>query len=301
MKQHTKIAHQINKHFPDFVIDNIIKIGAGMDSTAYLMNGNYIFRFPKRAEVRINLQKEIAVLPKIKPFLHVLTPDFQFIPTDASFIGYPKIDGQFLDLDVYTSLNPQKQLILQQDIARFLNTIHAFDLNELAESGLQTLDFKAMYQYELEEIQQVVFPILNDKEKDAVIGIFRTYLNDKNNFNYTPVLLHNDLSNDHILIDNQTHTLVGIIDFGDIAIGDPDYDLMYLRLDYGEDFLDSFLNYYPHSDVDRLKKKIKFFEFAHRVQDIVSAIEDKKPRAIKDSYLSVQNWLNTEGYLPDNQ
>ena len=272
-----------------------------MDSTAYLVNDAYIFRFPKRAEVRVNLQKEIAVLPKIKPSLHVLLPDFQFIPTDTSFVGYPKIDGQFLDPDLYASLNPQKQGALQKAIAHFLNTIHAFNLDELAESGLQTLDLKAMYQYEFEEIQRLVFPILNDKEKNAVNKIFEAYLEDKNNFNYTPVLLHNDLSNDHILIDNQTHTLVGIIDFGDMAIGDPDYDLMYLTLDYGEDFLDRFLNYYPHSDIDRLKKKIKFFQFAHLLQDIVSAIEDKRQKAIKDSYLSVQNWLNTEGYLLDNQ
>lgn len=164
-----------------------------------------------------------------------------------------------------------------------------------------TVKYKAMYQYEFEEIQRLVFPILNNKEKDTVTDIFKAYLEDKNNFNYTPVLLHNDLSNDHIIIDNQTDTLVGIIDFGDMDIGDPDYDLMYLTDDYGSSFLDNFLNYYPHSDVDRLKNKIKFFQFAHLLQDIVSAIDDNKPKAIKDSYRSVQNWLNTEGYLFDNQ
>jgi aminoglycoside 2''-phosphotransferase len=295
MKQHPKIIHQIHKHFPDFVIDNIIKIGEGMDSTAYLVNDAYIFRFPKRAEVRVNLQKEIFVLPKIKSSLQVLLPDFQFIARDTSFVGYPKIDGRFLESTVYAALNSQKQKAFQQDIARFLNTVHAFNLAELAESGLETLDFKAMYQYEFEEIQQLVFPILTDKEKDAVTELFEAYLNDKNNFNYTPVLLHNDLSNDHILIDNQTDTLKGIIDFGDVAIGDPDYDLMYLAGDYGGDFLTDLLHYYPHSDVDRLKNKIKFFQFAQLFQDIVSAIEDNKKRAIKNSYLSVKNWLNTEG------
>jgi aminoglycoside 2''-phosphotransferase len=301
MKQHAKIAHQIRKHFPDFALNDIVKIGEGMDSKAYLVNDAYIFRFPKRAEVRVNLKKEIAVLPKIKPFIQVLLPDFQFIATDTSFVGYPKIDGQFLESAVYSALNPQKQVAFQQDIARFLNAIHAFNLDELTESGLETLDFKAVYQEEFEEIQQLVFPIFNDTEKTAVSKLFTTYLEDDNNFNYTPVLLHNDLSNDHILIDNQTDTLKGIIDFGDVAIGDPDYDLMYLTGDYGADFLDSFLNYYPHSDVGRLKNKIKFFQFAQRLQDIVSAIEDNKQRAIKNSYRNVQNWLNTEGYLFDNQ
>lgn len=40
------------------------------------------------------------------------------------------------------------------------------------------------------------------------------------------VILHGDLVGDHLLINEQTGRLAGIIDFGDIALGDPAHDFL---------------------------------------------------------------------------
>src|SRR5690606_32545940 len=68
------------------------------------------------------------------------------------------------------------------------------------------------------------------------------------------VLLHGELSPDHVLYDEAAGKVTGVIDFGDMAIGDPAWDLVYLYEDYGEDFLTRALRAYPGDDPGRLAR-----------------------------------------------
>jgi aminoglycoside 2''-phosphotransferase len=291
MKKYLKIANQIAKEFPEFTIHKIQKIGAGMDSVAYLINGDYIFRFPKRENVKTNLRKEINFLPHIKPLTNILVPDFEFIASNLSFVGYKKIEGAFLTNTLYQSLNTTQQTIIQKEMAHFITLIHAFDLSALALFGIEKMDFKDIYFDHFKDIKEYVYPHISDIEKEMIKRIFTNYLDDANNFNYTPTLLHNDLSYDHIIVDADKGNLVGIIDFGDMAIGDPDYDLMCMANDYGGVFLDQLLAFYPHSDTKRLKNKIYFFQLAHILYDFVAAAKGHQPDAIKDASANLKNWM----------
>ena len=57
-----------------------------------------------------------------------------------------------------------------------------------------------------------------------------------------PVLVHGDVYEDHLLLDAATGTL-GLIDFSDLAVGDPAIDLAEL-LDYGRPFLEDVAHRY---------------------------------------------------------
>ncbi len=46
-----------------------------------------------------------------------------------------------------------------------------------------------------------------------------------------------DLWPEHVLFSRTTGRLAGIIDFGDVCIGDPDYDLAFLARRLGQDFM----------------------------------------------------------------
>ncbi len=63
---------------------------------------------------------------------------------------------------------------------------------------------------------------------------FETYLGTSENFSFQPVVLHADLSRDHLITHNDA--VAGVLDFGDVNWGDPDYDFHYLFLDFGEAF-----------------------------------------------------------------
>lgn len=51
---------------------------------------------------------------------------------------------------------------------------------------------------------------------------------------------------------------LGIIDWGDASIGDPDFDFMCLWVFYSEDFVKALLKYFPEKDADAVIAKIRF-------------------------------------------
>ena len=53
---------------------------------------------------------------------------------------------------------------------------------------------------------------------------FEAYLQDDANFAFRPALVHNDIDERNVLADPATGELTGVIDFGDVVIGDPAID-----------------------------------------------------------------------------
>ena len=75
-------VHRARQAIIDSIPDlEIIEIKAndvqGWDSFVCVVNGNRIFRFPLREDVRLNLAKEIYILPVLAECLDVRIPDTQ--------------------------------------------------------------------------------------------------------------------------------------------------------------------------------------------------------------------------------
>lgn len=289
----------IVKDFPDFVFENIKKFGEGMDSVAFLVNGSYIFRFPKDEKIRQNLAKEVATLPIIRPQLNIKIPDFEFISPEYAFVGYKIIEGEFLTKELFYSFSKIEQDSIQKVIAKFLVTIHQQNIKEFIKCGIVIQDFRAEYRSDFENVRKYIFPIISDENKQFITKLFNQYLENKENFLYQPMLLHNDLGTDHILIDPLIRQLNGIIDFGDIGIGDPDYDLMYLMDDFGEGFVQSFLEFYPHPNHQKLFAKLNFWLLVDDLQAVVHFLEEnnyEKVEEYKPYFLNRINEMKSKGF-----
>ena len=286
-----EIKKIIDKNFPDLKLETIEKVGEGMESVAYLVNENFIFRFPKNEYARKSLQREIFALPKIRRRLKLEIPDFKFVDKKANFVGYPKICGEDLTSEIFASLTKKEQAEIQQSLAEFLMAIHQTDVSDFPPNGIEIQDFFAAYKSDFREIKEKVFPFIECEERDFIAEKFDEYLSDKNNFSDDAVLLHNDLSADHILFDRAEKKIKGIIDFGDIAIGDADYDLMYLLDDYDEDFVRAFLRFYPHPDHERLFDKLYFWNLANILQLIIYYEAEKNRREIEKLIENLRDWI----------
>ena len=82
-------------------------------------------------------------------------------------------------------------------------------------------------------------------------------------FKFEPMVLHADLSRDHLLTKNDA--VVAVIDFGDVNWGDRDYDFHYLLLDFGESFAMDVARRYGHPNLDHLLSKLRYFAMADQL------------------------------------
>ncbi len=261
----------IKVEFPEFSVDSIDFMDEGWDSCVFEINGKYIFRFPKYEDSVECLKREICLLPKLAEHLGGLKiPRFEFIAQNSlkpgeCFVGYEKIPGKILEKETHLALsNSQKREVANQ-LASFLSAIHAFPLSEAKACGIQEESFQNNYQESFDEAREHVFHSLSEKQQQYVTNVFENYLSDSENFNYEPVLLHADIGPSHILHANGK--IVGVIDFGDVVIGDPDYDYMFLFDQIGEAIVKDILEFLPHKDTQHLFKKLKFFALANKIED----------------------------------
>jgi len=283
----------IENAFTSLKVTAIESIGKGWNSAAYRINGEYVFRFPKHADASEMVQREIGLLPKIESRLNLCVPHIEYIgkPTkefDKYFVGYKEIRGTELTREGFDKLSDNVKDKLTQALVEFLFILHKTRLEDIETYNLRRQDFKADYAAAIEEAEKSVFPLLSSQEGNCVRRLYDDYLNESENFEYRPVLLHNDLSMGHVIFDEGTQEISGIIDWRDIGIGDPDYDLMYLYDDLGEVFIKRLLKYHNHEDHARLFRKLRFFQFADKLDSIMLAKERNYPEKIQAALKSVK-------------
>lgn len=238
------IREMIEKKF-GLIVQNMIVLGQGLDSTAYLVNNEYIFKQSKHDEARNNLKREIRVLNYLKGKITLQIPDIEYYSQEYSICGYKEIKGNKLSPDSYNSFSDDEKDTLAQDIALFLREMHAIPLPDIDGLELHVIDD---YRSDYETLRETVYDKIPDKSKRYIDDLYKRILNDKRISQYDKALCHNDLSCNHILI--QDNKAVGIIDFGDAAVTDRDKDFVYLleesSEEIGRDFGIKVLEYYQH-------------------------------------------------------
>lgn len=238
----------IEKEF-GLTVHSIIILGEGLDSIAYLVNNEYIFKQSKHNVARISLKREIQVLIYLKGKITLQIPDIEYYSEKYSVCGYKEIKGDKLTPSTYKNLSANEKDLLAQDIALFLRELHSIALPDI--EGWES-DIMDDYCSDYDALRETIYDKIPDKSKEYIDNLYKRILNDKRISQYVKAICHNDLSCDHIIMQN--NRVVGIIDFGDAAITDIDRDFIYLLEDsseeIGRDFGTEVLKYYSHHNID---------------------------------------------------
>ncbi|MFT4626564.1 MAG: aminoglycoside phosphotransferase (APT) family kinase protein [Myxococcota bacterium] len=201
----------IRDRFPAVACDTVEALGEGWDSQAFRVDGTWVFRFPKRDDVVPHLRQEIAVLPRLS--LPIRKPEFAWIgepggDVPVPFVGYRQIPGTPLGELPLDALDVPAVL---HNLLDALDAIHATPLTgpvaavqgwapgppvvaSLDEAGLSS-----------EPLVQWAVTRLRDPGPERV-------------------LLHDDTGPEHVLM--QDGAPIGLIDWGDLGVGDPARDLV---------------------------------------------------------------------------
>jgi aminoglycoside phosphotransferase (APT) family kinase protein len=206
-----------------------LAIDDGYDFEVAIVDDEWVFRFPRRPGVEEALVLEIAVLPTLAPALPVDIPSFEYVSQNPLFVGYRLIRGEpLVDEDA-------------EGVRAFLEALHTHDASGLP---VERHDWVEAYREQCAEFERLVFPFLDlDRRADAkrLFGEVETLVD------FRPWLIHGDLGPEHLLV--RDGRLAGVIDWGDMRLGDP-------ALDYAWLVNGPFANW----DVDRdLRQRARFY------------------------------------------
>lgn len=245
-----EVARVIAARCPGWAAETVEFLGEGDFFTAYLVNGGWVFRIAKHAEAAASLRREACLLPRLADRFDLRIPSPQVVSVDArpELIAYPVLPGPELMPENYLRLAEAARERCAGQLATFLRQLHAIDPAPARECGVEARDYRARYGDVLQRARRHLFGRLGEPERASVEREIAAYLSSDEPSSYTPALLHGDLSPGHVLYDPRAGLLTGVIDFGDVMIGDPAWDLVFIYEDYGLDFLARLLRHYTAAD-----------------------------------------------------
>ena len=283
------VRFEIARIAPKFEGEPVARLGEGMDSFAVLVGEAFVFRFPKHPEAAAGLRREIALLPRLAPRLHLGIPRFEYVGeysgTGLPFVGYGLIRGEPLHRPLYDGRPGVTRDGILADLAAFLSAVHTFPVQEAVDCGIALHGGRAGHLEDLRRARDDVLPLLEDTARRDVESQLNAFLEHDANFAYTPTLLHADLWPEHVLFSRALGRLAGVIDFGDVSIGDPDHDLAFLAHRLGPGFIADLLRHHPHTDPARLAEKIRSFALFNAIDDVFIGL-DRGDRTLVDSALA---------------
>lgn len=239
----------LKAQFPGFAVQAVEYLHEGWDNSAFLVNGDWIFRFPKRRERQPWLESEIEALRWLgaQPLpVSVPAPVYVGKPGPhypCSFMGYPMlkaISGDHMTTGAVDRMESARRL------GELFTIVHSLDVRQAESLGVHS------FRWPLEDA------LAEAASMSATIGgalpaplkpLCRPFLDGSCQL---PVvaqqrrcLVHGDLADEHLLFDAWGR-VCGVIDWGDCGICDPTTDFAGLYAWLGKDFVRDVLARYRH-------------------------------------------------------
>jgi hypothetical protein len=172
------------------------------------------------------------------------------------FVGYPLVPGRQLTpaglerLIQEEGTGPDSAFDeIARGLGTFLTVLHQTPLEAVRACGVTETRIPLWEQVDRQHarIRSHVYPVLDPGARLFLDRLFDAFLGNARYTDRPLTLCHGDLSSDHILVEGQGGRLrlSGVIDFGDVCIGDPSGDFAAWRGEYGDEFFWRVLESYP--------------------------------------------------------
>lgn len=270
----TKVARIVEDN-AKLHVSSVKKLGEGLDFQTFLVNDNWVFRFPKRYSDKYDPISEQLLLRRLE--LSVAVPKIDFVWHHP--FGYPEVISghRFLRgtaLERFRS-DEVDQLLLAHQLATVLTELHNVDGNGVNSNSDQLSTLRGWS----EDLDQLRSRLENKMFSKSVQTAIISYV-DKYRFDLKDseeVLIHGDLGADHILL-NEQRDLSGIIDWSNHTIGTRFRDFAGLWRWGGDAFCAQVLSHYP---IKPSLAELAFF----RVLGLISCIAREN---LSDAFLDVR-------------
>ena len=281
------VQRVIEAQFPELKSVKLKCIGEGWDNKAFLINDQYIFRFPHRKVSASLIERENAVLKNLHDQIDLQLPELLYIGNPSRdypyhFHGYTMIDG---DSACDLQLTEKIQFESINIIANFLKQLHSIGEDMAYAMGAKQQVFNRV------DVARTISHLKERVEKIQVGGIatIRQTIFDAEihqakavQLPDQKVLIHGDLHSRHLIFNKDK--LVGIIDWGDVGVNSPAVDLAVVFSFYPQEYHQHFFDIYGYVDDDTKKYArflalyiaVTFMLYAYDMQDSLLFNEAKQ-------------------------
>jgi aminoglycoside phosphotransferase (APT) family kinase protein len=285
----------IDAQFPELGNAKLTVVGEGWDNVAFGVKRSYVFRFPRRKIAVKLLETETAVLPWLAPQLPLPIPTPIFIGGPSADYPYPFAGYCFLPgiTACRADLADAQRTALAEPLALFLRAVHSADSARARELGAAGDAFDRL------NVSRLAAPTRARIESLADRGIITADVATRliEVLNATPTdipprtetLVHGDLYARHLLVSpHPSRLLTGIIDWGDLHLGDPALDLSIVFTFLPPKARDAFWSTYGQAD-ERGLALARFRAVCGMSWIVHYAAETREADLLRESLWALQN------------
>ncbi|HVE62254.1 MAG TPA: phosphotransferase [Mycobacteriales bacterium] len=242
-------ASLVHQRRPDLDLSSAQLSSPGWDFDV-LISDEWVFRFPRRAQVATKLSMEVVLLPALRPRLAVAVPriEVQGVLSDGRtrWAGYRRIAGEPVTAELFGSTRGG---LARSQIAGVLAALADVSVREARDIGVPVADVGSWWRAREAvsvRIRAEVLPLLDGDTAACASALLGRPLP----ADFAPTLLHGDFHRGHLLADDARGLLHGVIDWSDAQVGDPALEAAQLIEDLPEPVVAELLPPYADDDDD---------------------------------------------------
>jgi len=209
-----------------------VRLHEGRDHDVVTIGTAAAFRFPRHERALAALPREVAAIERLREpgvvLPHVFL-DCSAAPLGRAFVGQRYLDGEPLPPAAVDAVGPMAYRFADE-IARVLDALAAVPLDDALTGTLDEAPLRATFPDLAEAIRDALYGRMSPggrtraaAELDAAAAVQPP----------TTTLVHGDFTGANLLWDADDTRLTGVLDWAQVHVGDPAFDLASLASTYG--------------------------------------------------------------------
>jgi aminoglycoside phosphotransferase (APT) family kinase protein len=241
----------ISAQFPEIRSESLRLLGEGWDNTVWLVDEQWVFRFPRRTLAIPGVEREIRALSSLAPRLPLPVPAPVFVGEPDDGFPWPFFGARYLPGTEPLGLSSDQRARLARPLGEFLRALHDADVPDLPADPFGRADMTVRVPGARERFAALAAEGLWHAPRSAheILDAAADLPAPE-----PTAVCHGDLHLRHLLVDDHG-AAAGVIDWGDLCRGDPSIDmcLVWCLLPSRDDFLAA---YGPVTDDQLLRARV---------------------------------------------
>jgi aminoglycoside phosphotransferase (APT) family kinase protein len=223
------VRRLLAEKFPGLEIASLAPFAEGFDNVIWLVNGEQVFRFPRREAALPGVAREIALLAHLAALVPVPVPRPEWVGRPSERFPWPFFGGRLLPgrESSEAGLEAEARAALAEPLGRFLRALHS-PATLAGLPGAEALPYDPAGRSDMNLRVRRARAAFGDLQRLRLWSPTSTVLEQLALARGLPapqerVLVHGDLHFRHLLVEGRS--LTRVIDWGDLCLGAPAMDL----------------------------------------------------------------------------